>query len=352
MSYSRYQILIKNPAGEVLADLSDRCLRRYYKLRRNRSSLIELLFDVDDLRKMMKQSGTTIDSIFQSNVNEVYIIRQGTTMASGQIYFQNVNVPQDDRRVVRIQAPGWLELFNKRYTGASQTYTATDLGAIMWDLIDTSQTETNGDFGITQGTIQTSRTGDRSYSYKKVKDAIIQLSEVLGAPDFEITGEKVFNAYYPKQGRRRTEFAFTYPGNVVEISYDENGDEMANQIIASGSGTGQDRLLSVQSDTAAQPTYKLRQEVIQFPDISLQDTLDSHALEEVRAKSSFLIIPTIRVKGDAPQLGSYGLGDEVEIKIKKDLELFSKCNGIFRIDEIEVTIDENNVEDVKLKLGR
>lgn len=348
---SLYQILIKTPTGDKVGDVSDMPLAFKYILRRNRPSLITLDFDMDDLRRVLKVMNITARDLFATNVNEVYVYRNGVAVVAGQIMYRNVDMDEDKK--AQLQAPGWLELFNQRVTSISQVYSPTDIGQIMWDLIDQSQLQTNGDFGITQGTIQASRLAERNtYSYKNIKDAIIQLSEVIGGPDFEFTPDKVFNVYSPKQGRLITDFSFTYPGNIRSIGYEIDGSKMSNQVIFRGAGTGEQGIISVQSDTTAQGTYKLRQSVYQRPDVSVQESLDDLAEEQLRVSSGLFTVPRIKVLGVEPPFGSYWLGDEVNIAVTEDVELFGDANGVFRIEEIEVSVDANNVEDVSIKLSR
>lgn len=348
----KYEILITDSSGNKIADVSDRCLSRRYEKIRNRAGYIDLSFDLEDLDKYFGMIGMDIEDVFRTNVNEVHVYRNGTKLHSGQIQYINV-LMEASRQVVEVHAVGWLELFASRFTAISQTYTAEDIGAIMWDLIDTTQSEANGDFGITQGTIQTSRDADRTYEYKNIKDAIIQLSEVINSPDFEFTANKVFNVYYPKQGIQRTDIAFTYPGNIISIGYSQDGAEMANQVIANGSGFGSERLLSVADNISNRPTYKLRQKIVQYPDVSIQATLDGHADEDLRTSVGLSNLPVVKIDGDVtPVLGSYGLGDEILLQATRHQDILEPVLGWQRIDAIKVDIDENDREVVDLRLSR
>lgn len=347
---SLYTILITDRAGSTIADVSDMCRTRRYIRRRNRPENIELAFDIDDLRRYLIASKNTADDLLRTNSNEVHIYRGDSQIVAGQIIYRDVAA--SDSKTVTIQAAGWLQMLAHRYTGIGVDYLSTDIGAIMWDLIDTAQGVANGDIGITQGIIQTSRAADRStYDYKRIKDAVIQLSEVIGAPDFSFTPDKVFNVWYPKQGRQLTNVSLSYPGNILSISYTQDGEKMANQIIAIGSGTGTDAITSIKDDLTAQAYYGLRQKKIQFNDISLQDTLDDHADEELRTSVGFFELPEVTVHGYDPVVGSYDIGDEINVVVSEDVELFGHINGFHRIDEIDTTVDENDVETIKLTFG-
>lgn len=279
-------------------------------------------------------------------------------LSAGEIRYLDVDLG-GDRTNLSIDVVGWLELFSQRVTGVSTSpstwyYSNTDAGSIAWGLINESQNETNGDFGITQGNIQTSVNRDRKeYDYDNIRDAIIALSEVENGFDFEITPEKVFNVYYPKIGQSKPDVVFTFPGNIRSLSFGRDGGLMGNQIIAVGSGFGDDRTQQIVDDTVLQSAYNLRQRVITRNNVQTEATLLEHANEELRVRKSFLDIPVVELDGNIdPQFGSYDIGDEVEIDISEQLEIFSPVNGKFRIEEIRLTVDSNGQEIVKLALSR
>lgn len=348
----KYRILITDPNGETIVDLSDKCLSRSFQLKRNRAGLIKLSFDIDDLDRYLATINLGVEEVFAVNINEVHVYRRGSHYTAGQIAYVDISLGGTTPKVT-VYAVGWSKLFASALTALSQTYTAEDIGAIMWDLIDTFQTQTNADHGVTEGTIQTSRDADRTYELKNIEDALIQLSEVLNAPDFEFTPDKVFNVYYPKKGVRKEGIVFTYPGNIISIGYTEDGSTMANQIIAEGIGTGPERLIATADDTTTRSTYKLRQKRLQFPDISGEDTLQAHADEELRTRVDSLVLPKVVVDGDKdPVLTTYTVGDEVKIAATRYQKLLNPILGWQRIDGIEITVDDTDHEVVVLELAR
>jgi hypothetical protein len=347
---SLYTILITDRNGSTIADVTDMCKKRRYVRRRNRPENIELAFDLDDLRRYLIGSRNTADELLRTNSNEVHIYRGDSQIVAGQIIYRDVAAA--DSKSVTIQAAGWLQMLAHRYTGIGVNFVGVDIGMIMWGLIDAAQAVANGDMGITQGTIQASRLAERNtYDFKNIKDAIVQLSEVINAPDFSFTPEKAFNVWYPKQGRKLTDVSLSYPGNILSIAYTQDGEKMANQIIALGAGTGTDAATSIQEDLTAQASYGLRQKKVQYNDVIIQSTLDDHANEELRTSVGFFELPEITIHGYDPVVGSYDLGDEINVAVSEDVELFGHINGFHRIDEIDTSVDENDVETIRLTFG-
>jgi hypothetical protein len=352
MEYRVDLIEIRNSNGTVVADLSGRCISRKLSFKRNQADTIELDFDLDNISNYCKLINSTIWDLFIVNSSEIRIYRDTKLITAGQICYAYPSISGDTRKL-KVKAVGWFDLLSYRYTGETKEFSSEDAGDIAWTLINESQQQTNGDFGFTEGIIQPSKNRDRSYSYKNIKDAIVQLSEVIDGFDFEITPDKVFNVYYPKIGTKRDDLVFTYPGNIQNISFERDGTKMSNKVIGIGAGTGINATRSLSEDTTSQSIYQLREKVIQLPDISNQDTLEQHTDSETLIRGAYLDLPDILLDGNIdPKFGEYNVGDEIKIQITEYEEAFEKVKGWWRIEAIDLDIDENNHEDVRLRVMR
>lgn len=353
MNQNIYRIEVRDSSNNLLADISDICINRNLLWVRNRASQIRLSLDITSLNQLLVNLNITLNDLFIINSSEVWIYRNNVLIISGQINWKSLS-EDSNISIIDIEACGWLDILSQRYTPAGTliTYSAQDVGNIMWDLIDDTQTDgTYGDIGITQGTIEASKNIDRTYLNKNIREAIIQLSEIIDGPDFEITANKVFNTYYPKQGDRRLDTVFTYPGNIRSIKYESDGKNMANRVIAVGSGNGNNALnITVNSADSAKEQYKLRTSVLNLADISTLAVLTDHANEELRARTNPIILPTITL--DAYNLTpfiDYNLGDEIEIKILSNISVWAEMAGLVRIEAINIDVDDNNIEKIKLE---
>lgn len=355
---SRYGIEVFDRVGNRVVDLSSWRSSLSLKQRRNRADQISVQFDFETVSKLAISLNTTVDALFDVNRNELRLYRDDTLISAGSLNYLGASF-QPDKATITIEALGWLELFGSRYTGLSTApstwyYSGVDAGQIAWGLINASQSQTNGNFGITQGTIQPSVTRDRTdYDYTNIRDAIIALSEVQNGFDFEFTPEKVFNVYYPKIGTRREDVTFTFPGNIRDLGFTRDGAIMANKIHAIGSGNGSQRFQTSVEDTTAQEAYGLREQVFRYNDISRVTTLTEHGQEELRLRKTFLDVPTLTLSGNvSPEFGTYRIGDEVRIDITERTEAFGTLNDWYRIEELGLSVDENDAETVNVKLSR
>lgn len=241
---SRWSIEIYNSLGQRMADLSSKSLERKLVRARNRSDIINLKYDLDEIKKLCRKIGVPAFELFAVNQNEIRFKRDGVVLGAGQIVDTTPSITEDVR-TIDIKGLGWFDLLGTRYTDVLRRFEQVDAGEIAWTTIDESQQKPDGDFGITLGNIQTSIPHDITYEFKNIKELITQLSEVENGFDFEITWDKVFNVYYPAIGQLRDDIILSYPGNISSLSFNRRGLETANQVIARGAGDGGNNIYSI-----------------------------------------------------------------------------------------------------------
>lgn len=344
-----YRTEIRDSDGDLIADLSGGATNREFEWVRNRASTIRVSFDANWLFKKARDINVNLwDELIGVNKNEIRIYREDKPIIAGQVAQADVTGDTDEE-TVDLTAIGWFDLFGKRHRRSSRTFNQVDQGEIMWQLINDAQNQSNGDYNITKGSVPASKDRDRTYDRdKNIKEAIIQMSEVIDGPDFEVTWDKVFNVYHPKQGRRKNEI-LRYPGNVDNVRFSRNGLEMHNRIVARGAGFGEDALRATATDTPGQQKYFVREDIIDFNDISRSSTLQDHADEELEAQVKFFDVPEFTLKNQQdPQFGSYFLGDEFYFESPDTL--YEPIENWYRIDKIRLRVASDGVETVDLTM--
>ena len=122
-----------------------------------------------------------------------------------------------------------------------KTFAGKDQALIMWELLAAFE-----DHGVAKGSIPTSINRDRTYAPgKEVGEALIEMAEVIGGPDFEL--EPViasdgtlcnFNTFYPHQGEDKSdEVVFVFRGageDAVSFHEAPGGEEIANRVLVVG----------------------------------------------------------------------------------------------------------------------
>ena len=345
---SKYSIEVYTDADQLIAELSGRAMQRDIHVIRNGSYSAEWHLDMDNLTKYAKTINTPSNSILTAGKSRIIIKRLGVPLFGGRLIYAEGNVAE--KKDMDLKVMGWFDLLQYRFTSISRTFTATDAGAMAWTLIQENQALTHGDLGITEGNIATSVNRDRVWEFKKIRDAIIELSAVESGFDFEITPQKVFNVFYPSMGIKQDGYEFVYPGNIQSFKISDDANQLLNYAIVRGQGFGGGQELDVLEDSASEIEFGIMQNVLDFSDVPDITTLDSLGNEQINIyKKPVRILELVLSPNSLPIVGSYWLGDQVKVRIET-IDYYEDVNAYFRIDDIEIKIDENDSEAVTLKL--
>ena len=243
----------------------------------------------------------------------------------------------------------WFYALKDRYTAKTVTYSSVDAGLIAWQMINTSQLKTNGNLGITQGTITATQDRDRVYENQNIMEAISNLSDVIGGFDFEITNDKVFNVYTIKGTDLTDSLILEYGRNLQNASIDEDFTEPCNNAIVLGEVINGEELTRVdRPDTTTQAKYKLREMVLSADNVIDENTLNEKGDAMLYKYKEPLIKVTFEVIRGTVDITQFSLGDLIRLIIKKG------CYNIdsdYRIFEWTINHEDDNTEKLSLILG-
>ncbi len=353
---SRYHFELWSPAGQLLLDLAGRAKNRRIILSRNEAEDVTWQIDLREFERVAGKLGKTPDELLKAGQTEFRVRRGQNYLCGGRIFYRNVRITPDSADI-EIRGFGWLQLFAHRYVGFGAPYSFTQKAGnvIAAEMISQSQQGVYmNDFGITIGTLPT-LTGtphDRTYENKQIKEAVKELTQLQSGPfDFEFTHDKVFNTY-TSIGSDRPDVVFELPGNIRSLESPLDATRLANEVYFYGAGNGADvQLKAYDSDPNSEITYDVFQKFIQDSSISTQDNADKHVTAEVAAYGWPFEVPSIEVDGNrSPFIGDYGIGDRVNVRVRQ-VETLAHINGMYRIEKIDLSIDENDNEKVKLYLS-
>lgn len=317
-------------------------------MQRNDAEQLQMSLDLQTYQDYCAGIGTNPTSILGPYQTDIKVKRNGEYLFGTHVGALEV-VMGETASTINVRAFGYLNLLIDRYVTKTyieqQMYDATE---IAWDLINETQLQTNGDMGMTQGLTTTTVVRERTYERQNVKDAIVNLTKlVTGNFDFDFSVDREFNVYSSIGSDRSAELEFIYPGNIKEVSVPRNGVSLFNKIYGIGSGFGEEALVSTQGDNDSQLNYGVHERIALYNSVVLQDTLDQNTAGDLNLRKGLLEIPQMTVNGEDFDLNSYGIGDRVTVRIEDNLFL-ATVNGIYRIERIEVAVDENEAEDIKL----
>lgn len=314
---SEWKFKIKNPnTGKFIASLVN-AKNRWFVERLNQESEAGFILDADD-----SKCNTTILNL---GVNELYIYYKNTLKWAGQLVSAR-KIAKGNDIYWEVRVKDWFSLLNKRHAGVEsiKEFTTIDAGQIAWTLISETQALANGDFGITLGTIQSSITRSPKYDKKNIAEAIKELSnmgkdgESFYGFDFEITPLKVFNVYYPYKGTIRNDVVFRYPGNCETFEAFVDSWSIVNQEWGMGRHwTGATALIS-RSDATSQTTYKRREAIKSYRDMSVLAFLQDMVWQDIQWLKNPSTVIKFEARVDAKTgINDYNVGDGVVVVADK-----------------------------------
>lgn len=305
----------------------------------NRPGGCRITFNIDDTK-------FDTNNFFPAR-HYVDIFRGDTKIWSGILTAVNGSIG-DISGDITAHFTGYLWLLKKMFVSpAGKTISDTDMGSILWDLINDFQGLPNGSYGLTSGSISTGVNKDRAYApFKNLYDIFHEMSEVENGADFEITSGKALNVY-TNQGRRLNATVFEYGKNIEKVYFGFNATDLVNNTFVIGSGEGDQLLYSVAHDIQSQEIYGLMQDTKIHPDVVRLDTLTEHAKEWTSTFKEPTQIYGLDVKASPDTtLGSYGIGDEIKIIINKgylDIDTYK------RIKKLVVSVNDMEKEDIRVE---
>ncbi len=258
---------------------------------------------------------------------------------------------------VQVIAYSYLYFFKFRNTAKSQIYSQEEQCEIAWNLIDTSQNETNGTLLITEGLNPVSKKRDRTYETYKIADALTNLTDVIDGFDFsfEATFDAnnrlsgvLFNTYYPNKGSDRSDIGILQVGQDISTVQFDTISKLCNTVTVEGSGTGTP-LIYTDSDTTLQKAYTRIEEYEKASDISEYDSLEKHG-EILMAEKVEGYKITLDIDNDSKLINS-GLvvGDFIVCNIQVG-DYLNLNNRKVRIDKIPVSVDTQGVDKISLEI--
>lgn len=342
----KYEVELFSRSGVLIADISRYVKNLSFSMQRNEAEQLSFTLNLDAFEVNADAVGSNPLGMLGPYQTDVKIKRNGTYLFGAHVGYLNTILGEIDN-TIEVRAFGYLNLLIDRFV--TKTYTATDAVDISWDLIDETQAQTNGDMGMTQGATQTTTVPrDREYIRQNVKEAIINLTKLIdGNFDFKFDSNREFTTYTMIGTDQSATLEFIYPGNITELVVPRDGLPLSNKIYGLGSGFGDEVLTSTQADNDSQLNYGVHERISVFNSVINQSVLDDNTSGDLNQRKDLLEIPQMTVSGEDFDLDLYGVGDRVTVRVDGH-PFLATINGVYRIEKIDVTVDENESETIRL----
>ena len=244
---------------------------------------------------------------------DVWVYRGGLLDQRFRIVQVNQSWGPSGEDVISVQAVCYRRLLGSRYVVSALQFDQISQGDIIWALIDHTQSQLNGDMGITVGDLGPTVLRDRTYEVgQNILDVIVDMTNVIGGPTWDIDEnlELVVSR------------ADLYPFNPAPIVLGATANALSRPSSASKfgnvavvSGNGQETAIVVAEAVGLPSDPRGRWERrASYPSTVLQDTLQGHAeglLTEFQAATTIWQVDVAQERyfSDA----QYKLGDYVEL---------------------------------------
>lgn len=190
-----------------------------------------------------------------------------------------------------------------------------------------------------------------NYELQNVKDALINLTNMEDDNfEFEFEPDRTFNVY-SRKGADKLDLEVVYPGNVDSMIISRSASNVANKIIAMGSGIGDERLQTIVYNNTSRSSIGTRESVTTDSNISLEETLRSKAIGNLYDRKDPTNIPKIVIRDGSINPSNVETGDVVLVEVHGE-NFIESTTGEYRIVKIDYSLSENAVEKMTLTVER
>lgn len=262
---------------------------------------------------------TTPDDIFKGGFRSWKLIRDGDVFRIGVLTHRSINGGAKGASAINLHFTDYLGFLSSRDTQEEKIYSSEDSADIAWGEINTAQTQTNGDMGITRGTHPTTVDRDRTLRYENILHLLVGMSNAKQSSgyDMDIDTTKKFNIYWPEKGSVKENVIFS------EFNMDSwtlnmpLTAKLANKVNVLGKGFGDDMATASVEDTTYQTTWGLLETTLSEKDVGTVSELENRGnklLDDLKNPENTINIAT---KDLDPEVTDYNLGDTVTVEINE-----------------------------------
>lgn len=201
-------------------------------------------------------------------------------------------------------------------------------------------------------TASADQSSDRQVNYElqNVKDAIMNLTTQEDDNfDFSFTPDRIFNVM-PRKGSEKLNLEICYPGNVSSMTITRSASNLANKVVAIGSGIGDERLQTMVYDNLSRGLYGTHESIVTNNNESIIENLIADAQGVLRDRKDPTNLPQVVIRDGSVNPNVVETGDIVLVELKNDTYLAS-TTGAYRVIKLICEVEEEN-ENVTLTLEK
>lgn len=342
---AEYKIEVYSKNGKLLGDIRHLAQDLKWTEQRNAAETVSFRMDLARYEEYIAKTGMNPYDFMDAGTTDIRIVRNGRQRIGAHLIKMNFT-PNDPSVDIELALSGYLNYFKDAYVDAA--YNNVRQGDIMWGVISQYQAKQDGDFGIRRGQFTSLGKNPRQRNQKRaeVKDFLVRLSNVINGPDFQFTPDKKFNTY-DAIGTYRPDIRLSYPGNVADFGFERSIDALANYIIGIGSGNGEDAPSAFATDPFSRQALYRREKIVTFSSVEREETLQENTDGILEMLKDVRELPSFTLADGVLDLNDIGIGDTIWAELN-GYKMLEHIRGFYRIEKIEVSVDDNDAEEVRL----
>lgn len=278
---------------------------------------------------------------------EIHLYRDSTLVAAGNLTGADVS-----GWAVRFTAQGFYGRLRRRVVVDDLLYDGVDQLDIAWNLINHTQTQTNGNLGITRYSATSSGVARTTvYCIENavvIADAIEELAAAADGFDFEVTPNKVWRTWYPRRayasGITLTDADFT------DLTYSLDAEDLVTEARGIVPADSDCNLPTVLTASGGGSTYGLLQTTVDAEDNDTQSFLQSKVDEEYRINGSPRFKAQVILDSAISPYGADDFDIGHTLTLQADRGSFVDLNRSCRVAEFTVAVPTSDREIITLGL--
>lgn len=326
---------------------------------RNGTGGIEFNIDNAILIDYCQKIGTDPAEFIQLINTDIKVKRNGQYRVGG--FLADMPEPNfnQDNTTQNFSADGYLNLLSDQRV-QTPNYSQVETTDIAWDLIADNNARQYSILGITKSASNWFTTGmkrDRTYDNDQmVADCLVKLTSLGDGShdfDFRFTPFREFQTFDANNPTIFRNVVIEYPAPRKGIMATNLGvsvvGAVANDILAKGNGQGEATMLASSADIESKLQYGNHDKNISYSDVSIQTTLQQYADANLATYKQPIFLPKVHVSGAQFDVSIIHAGDVIRVSQTKIP--WYKTSGFYRIEKIDVKVDNNGSEDIELTLS-
>lgn len=302
----------------------------------------------DQIRWTMPLHGLNMTTAqFYPGKTEVWLWRDGVKVFVGPVWDANLSTKDN---TMNCSAEG-LESYLWQLNIISDVKYSTTYGQMAWNLINTVQGLTGGNYGIVNGGLVSGGAPSGTVKYAGnemivIGDAITDLSNMDTGFDWQIDVNRNFVEYYPRLSGNAN-VRLDYGGNVTGYSLQVMGKYEANYVKIQGPDN---TISSASIDTTMRSQYGLRMYVESQTGMKSAAQLNGYAALTLKRRRDVRLVPQVSIRSQDvnPFNGDISFGQIAPLFIDDE---WTQFNQNMRLDGFQLTLGKHGEETFVLYLN-